>query len=72
MRQRGLSIAYQHPALVPDLTVAENIAMWLPDQLRVAGQQDRPGKQARSRPLGQVPAGPGRLHRRAWASGWAA
>jgi ribose transport system ATP-binding protein len=38
VRQRGLSIAYQHPALVPDLTVAENIAMWLPDQLRAAGQ----------------------------------
>ncbi|MBV9451690.1 MAG: ATP-binding cassette domain-containing protein [Streptosporangiaceae bacterium] len=38
VRQRGLSIAYQHPALVPDLTVAENLAMWLPDQLRAAGQ----------------------------------
>jgi ribose transport system ATP-binding protein len=38
VRQRGLSIAYQHPALVPDLTVAENIAMWLPEQLRAAGQ----------------------------------
>src|SRR5881398_43298 len=38
VRQRGLSIAYQHPALVPDLTVAENIAMWLPDQLRSAGK----------------------------------
>ena len=32
VRQRGLSIAYQHPALVPDLTVAENIAMWLPER----------------------------------------
>src|SRR2546429_217903 len=39
VRQRGLSIAYQHPALVPDLSVAENIAMWLPDQLRAAGQK---------------------------------
>jgi ribose transport system ATP-binding protein len=38
VRQRGLSIAYQHPALVPDLTVAENIAMWLPGQLRAAGK----------------------------------
>ncbi len=37
VRQRGLSIAYQHPALVPDLTVAENIAMWLPEQVRAAG-----------------------------------
>src|SRR5207248_645264 len=38
VRQRGLSIAYQHPALVPDLTVAENIAMWLPGQVRAAGK----------------------------------
>ncbi|MBV9095008.1 MAG: ATP-binding cassette domain-containing protein [Streptosporangiaceae bacterium] len=38
IRQRGLSIAYQHPALVPDLTVAENIAMWLPSQVRSAGK----------------------------------
>jgi ribose transport system ATP-binding protein len=38
IRQRGLSIAYQHPALVPDLTVYENIAMWLPRQVREAGK----------------------------------
>ncbi len=38
IHQRGLSIAYQHPALVPDLTVYENIAMWLPGQVRAAGQ----------------------------------
>jgi ABC-type sugar transport system ATPase subunit/ribose/xylose/arabinose/galactoside ABC-type transport system permease subunit len=38
IRQRGLSIAYQHPALVPDLTVYENIAMWLPGQVREAGK----------------------------------
>ena len=38
VRQRGLSIAYQHPALVPDLTVYENLAMWLPAQAREAGQ----------------------------------
>ena len=37
VRQLGISIAYQHPALVPDLTVAENIAMWLPEQVRAAG-----------------------------------
>lgn len=37
-RQLGLSIAYQHPALVPDLTVYENILMWLPDQLRAASK----------------------------------
>jgi ribose transport system ATP-binding protein len=46
VRQRGLSIAYQHPALVPDLTVAENIAMWLPDQLRAAGQAGQAGRGA--------------------------
>src|ERR1041385_2813629 len=39
VRQRGLSIAYQHPALVPDLTVAENIAMWLPEQSRAEGAE---------------------------------
>src|SRR5438552_3748340 len=38
VRQLGLSIAYQHPSLVPDLTVAENIAMWLPGQVRAAGK----------------------------------
>ena len=38
IHQRGLSIAYQHPALVPDLTVYENIAMWLPGQVRTAGK----------------------------------
>jgi ribose transport system ATP-binding protein len=38
IHQRGLSIAYQHPALVPDLTVYENIAMWLPGQVRAAGK----------------------------------
>jgi ribose transport system ATP-binding protein len=43
VRQRGLSIAYQHPALVPDLTVAENIAMWLPGQSRADGAEDAKG-----------------------------
>ncbi|HEV8223337.1 MAG TPA: ATP-binding cassette domain-containing protein [Streptosporangiaceae bacterium] len=38
VRQRGLSIAYQHPALVPDLTVLENLAMWLPGQAAAAGK----------------------------------
>ena len=39
VRQRGLSIAYQHPSLVPDLTVYENIAMWLPGQVRALGKE---------------------------------
>src|SRR3984957_15113619 len=38
IRQRGLSIAYQHPALVPDLTVYENVTMWLARQVREAGK----------------------------------
>ncbi len=37
VRQRGLSIAYQHPALIPDLTVYENFAMWLPARAREDG-----------------------------------
>ena len=51
MHQRGLSIAYQHPALVPDLTVLENMAIgcrpaaaagkdtaaWAPPQLARVG-----------------------------------
>src|SRR5580704_2262260 len=38
IHQRGLSIAYQQPALVPDRTVYENVAMWLPGQIRAAGK----------------------------------
>ncbi|NNN08198.1 MAG: ATP-binding cassette domain-containing protein [Acidimicrobiaceae bacterium] len=30
----GISIVYQHPALAPDLTVYENLAMALPDHVR--------------------------------------
>src|ERR1035438_7556376 len=30
----GISIVYQHPALAPDLTVIENLAMALPDHVR--------------------------------------
>src|SRR5579863_5272751 len=41
VRQRGLSIAYQHPALIPDLTVYENLAMWLPAQAKKAGSAGR-------------------------------
>src|SRR5947209_3378632 len=36
VRQRGLSIAYQHPALVPDLTVAENTATLFAELRRLA------------------------------------
>ena len=60
VRQLGLSIAYQHPALVPDLTVYENIAMWLPDQIHAA---------ARTPPPGCGPSWPGWAVRPAWASG---
>ena len=41
VRQRGLSIAYQHPALVPDLTVYENLAMWLPAQAKETGKNSQ-------------------------------
>ena len=39
VRQRGLSIAYQHPALVPDLTVYENLR---------CGCRPRPGKRGKT------------------------
>ena len=40
--QNGLAIVYQHPALLPDLTVAENIAIALPEQIaRRAGRERR-------------------------------
>lgn len=33
-REAGLAIAYQHPAILPDLTVAENLALAVPNALR--------------------------------------
>jgi len=33
-RDLGLAIVYQHPALIPDLTVAENILLALPEAIR--------------------------------------
>ena len=35
-RDRGLAIVHQHPALLPDLTVAENMALAVPAALREA------------------------------------
>ncbi|OZE79149.1 ABC transporter ATP-binding protein [Rhodococcus sp. 15-649-1-2] len=41
-RERGLAIVYQEPALLPDLTVAENMRLGMPDEIRPAvGQQNR-------------------------------
>ncbi|MFI5427960.1 ATP-binding cassette domain-containing protein [Aeromicrobium sp. UC242_57] len=33
-RDQGLAIAFQHPALLPDLTVAENLALSVPESKR--------------------------------------
>lgn len=38
-RERGLAIVYQEPALLPDLTVAENMRLGMPDELRPAVSQ---------------------------------
>jgi ribose transport system ATP-binding protein len=55
-RDRGLAIVHQHPALLPDLTVAENMALAVPPELREANgsgaswmreQLDRVGCSAR-------------------------
>ncbi|MGW1740146.1 ATP-binding cassette domain-containing protein [Nocardia sp. NPDC001965] len=34
VREQGLAIAYQHPAILPDLTVAENLVLAVPPALR--------------------------------------
>jgi ribose transport system ATP-binding protein len=56
--QNGLAIVHQHPALLPDLTVAENMALAVPPELREANgsgtswmreQLDRVGCTARLR-----------------------
>jgi ribose transport system ATP-binding protein len=39
--QLGLAIVYQHPALVPDLTVAENMAFAAPPRLRPRARERR-------------------------------
>lgn len=36
VREQGLAIAYQHPAILPDLTVAENLVLAVPPALRPA------------------------------------
>ncbi|MFD2352298.1 ATP-binding cassette domain-containing protein [Nonomuraea ferruginea] len=33
-REQGLAIAFQHPALLPDLTVTENLLLSVPKRLR--------------------------------------
>jgi ribose transport system ATP-binding protein len=37
-QQQGLAIVYQHPALLPDMTVQENIEIALPDKLAGLGR----------------------------------
>ena len=44
-RERGLAIVYQEPALLPDLTVAENMRLGMPRALRPSvGKQQRVGR----------------------------
>lgn len=38
-RASGLAIVYQHPALVPDLTVMENVTMAMPERLHELGSE---------------------------------
>jgi ribose transport system ATP-binding protein len=40
-KQSGLAIVYQHPALLPDMTVAENLAIALPEELHEQGGSAR-------------------------------
>lgn len=47
----GISIVYQHPALAPDLTVFENLAMALPDHVR---QYDAATREFVTRQLNEV------------------
>ena len=39
--QLGIAIVHQHPALLPDLTVAENVRVALPNIVAPAGRQSR-------------------------------
>ena len=52
-QRRGFAIVHQHPALLPDLTVAENMLLAVPRSLRHSG--------ARGTDLGGEPAGARRL-----------
>jgi ribose transport system ATP-binding protein len=42
-QQHGLAIVHQHPALLPDLTVAENIRIAVPEELRRANGDEAGG-----------------------------
>jgi ribose transport system ATP-binding protein len=39
--QLGIAIVHQHPALMPDMTVAENVRVALPDVVATAGREGR-------------------------------
>jgi ribose transport system ATP-binding protein len=47
MREAGISVVYQHPALAPDLTVLENLQLAAPSLLGAAGAAEAEGLLAR-------------------------
>src|ERR1700761_7626716 len=47
MREAGVSVVYQHPALAPDLTVLENLQLAAPSLLGAAGTAEAVGLIAR-------------------------
>ncbi len=60
MRARGVAVAYQHPALAPDLTVLENLLLVAPDLVGAAGRARAEALIARV----ALPALRPKLHRR--------
>ena len=48
MREAGISVVYQHPALAPDLTVLENLQLAAPSLLGAAGAAEAEGLLART------------------------
>lgn len=53
-RDQGLAIAFQHPALLPDLTVAENLALSVPETKRPGFGDLHDWAQAKLEPMGMA------------------
>jgi ribose transport system ATP-binding protein len=51
-RERGLAIVHQEPALLPDLTVAENMRLGMPERLRPTSSEQNAWTAARLQPWG--------------------
>ena len=71
----GIAIVHQHPAVLPDMTVAENIRVAVPQRVLGAAQDERrrDASDARRRRLDGPPRRPGRLahaSRRSTCSSW--